>query len=324
MSDEGRHVGLIVEDDLEMAAELKELFESYDYGCLHAATVDEAMTLVERGGFCFALFDVQLKMSADSIKARVESGIRLFSFFREHFPRRNDDDKHIVQAIAMSGHAKDRLDAVKLLQLGANDFFAKPFAENEETLDSVIRRCLRKSGRTDHAHCADLNRLAMSGAARRSSAPPGPPAALLFTHEHQGMPLSVNDVNGVVAKRHEYDLFLNVVTPGGDGYLAGRKDGNGAYADVTLTQLAAAAIAELVTAKKPVRANALKCVRQGGIASPVRIIERARTALDVRTGRTAWRAFRTITHVGGDDSTKEFFFDPPQGFRYAVIQGVGR
>ncbi len=44
--------------------------------------------------------------------------------------------------------------------------------------------------------------------------------------------------------------------------------------------------------------------------------------LDVKMGRTAWRAIRTITHVGGDDTTKEFFFDPPSGFRWAVLQAA--
>jgi L-alanine-DL-glutamate epimerase-like enolase superfamily enzyme len=91
---------------------------------------------------------------------------------------------------------------------------------------------------------------------------------------------------------------------------------------VALTQIAAAMLAELVQERRPVRASWMKCVRQGGITSAVRIMERARTSLDVKTGRMAWRAIRTITHVGGDYSTKEFFFDPPAGFRYAVIQAA--
>lgn len=50
----------------------------------------------------------------------------------------------MLQIVAMSGHAKDRrLDAVKLMQLGANDFFAKPFAENDESLDWSRRPLIR-------------------------------------------------------------------------------------------------------------------------------------------------------------------------------------
>ena len=323
MNDE-RHIGLIVEDDLEMATELKELFTALGLGYVHAATADEAQSLIEAGGFCFALMDLQIKTSADSLRARVETGVTLVQQVRRRFPRRNEDDKHVLQIIAMSGHAKDRLDAVKVLQLGANDFFAKPFTENDVSLDTVIRRCLRMSGRRDHAECGHITESALATTVTRSSAPPAGPAALLFSHEHGGTPLTAGDAKAFVVKRNDYDLFLNFLAPTGDGYLAGCTDAKGKFADVTLTQMEAAIIAELMHERKPVRAVALKCVRQGGIASPVRIIEKARGMLDVKTGTRSWRAIRTITHVGGDDTTKEFFFDPPNGFRYALVQAVPR
>lgn len=149
---------------------------------------------------------------------------------------------------------------------------------------------------------------------------------MLYSHEHDGAPLTAGDAKAFVAKRKDYDLFVNFLTPTEGGYLAGRTDAKGKFEDVALTMMEAAIIAELMHERKPVRAVALKCVRQGGIASPVRIIEKARGMLDVKTGARSWRAIRTITHVGGDDTTKEFFFDPPSGFRWAVLQaarGVG-
>lgn len=320
---EERHVGLIVEDDLEIAAELKELFRIFGFDHLHAETADEAMPLIDAGAFDFALLDMQIKENERSLRARVETGAALMQYVRKRYPRRNDDDKHIMQIIAMSGHAKERSEAVKLMQHGANDFFAKPFADNKEPLDVVIRRCLRMSGRTDHAGCAALNEAARAGAATRSSAPPAGAAAMLFSHEHDGMPLTAGDAKAFVERRREYDLFLNVAAPTGSGYLAGATDAKGKFADVTLTQMEAAVLAEIVLERKAVRAVALKCVRQGGIASPVRIIEKARGLVDVKKGRTSWRAFRTITHVGGDDTNKEFLFDPPAGFRWAVLQAAG-
>jgi hypothetical protein len=81
----------------------------------------------------------------------------------------------------------------------------------------------------------------------------------------------------------------------------------------------AAAIAELVTSKKPVRAGALKCVRQGGIASPVRIIERARTALDGGPGGRRGARFGPL-RTSGEMTRRRSSFDPPAGFRYAAIQ----
>ena len=68
----------------------------------------------------------------------------------------------------------------------------------------------------------------------------------------------------------------------------------------------------------------MKCVRQGGIANPVRLIERARSLVDVnvekngKKSRTQWRAIQTVTHVGGDETTKEFFFNPPTGMNSAA------
>lgn len=88
MNNDGRHVGLIVEDDLEMATELKELFTALGLEYVHAATAEEAVPLIEAGAFCFALVDLQIKAKADSLRARVETGITLLQDLRKRYPRR--------------------------------------------------------------------------------------------------------------------------------------------------------------------------------------------------------------------------------------------
>lgn len=148
-----RHVALLVEDDLEMAEEVRDLLSSLGYECMHAATQDEALKLVERGKFCFVLLDLQIKVSRTSIKPRVEAGQTLLERIRERYPDRNRADKHVVPVLVMSGHAKDHHYVVRAFQDGADDFIPKPFSVNVEPVDDRIRKCLVAGGRADHRAC---------------------------------------------------------------------------------------------------------------------------------------------------------------------------
>jgi hypothetical protein len=82
-----------------------------------------------------------------------------------------------------------------------------------------------------------------------------------------------------------------------------------------------AAAAELVEARKAIRADGLKRLRGGGHESAVRLVQKARQAVDVRRivrgkeSRTEWRAFHTL----GTKMGTEFVFEPPAGMTYAVI-----
>src|SRR5204862_4813520 len=112
---DGRHTVLLVEDEPQMAEELGELLESLGHGHVHAATKEDAVRLVEEGGFCYVLLDLQIKANADSIKAHVEAGQSLLELIRERYPRRNDEGKHRLQILVMSGHAKEHYFVVKAL-----------------------------------------------------------------------------------------------------------------------------------------------------------------------------------------------------------------
>jgi CheY-like chemotaxis protein len=155
-----RHVALVVEDDLELAEEVKDLLRSLGHDVLHVPTQEEALELLETEKFCFALLDLQIKVNSDSIKPRVEAGKTLLKKIREQYPRRNSDDQHYLQILTMSGYVKETPDVVRLLQTGADDFISKPLSSNTPPLPVKIDECLQKSGRLNHSDCAAMMDLA--------------------------------------------------------------------------------------------------------------------------------------------------------------------
>ena len=163
-----RHVALVVEDDLEQAEDLKDLLRSLGHDVLHVPTQEEALELLDAGGFCFALLDLQIKVSQDSISPRLESGKTLMKQIRERYPCRNSDDHHYLQIIAMSGYVKETPDAIRLLQDGADDFISKPIQKHVPPLPVKIDEALRKSGRQNHADCAAMMGLAQQGNKRQT------------------------------------------------------------------------------------------------------------------------------------------------------------
>ena len=155
-----RHIVLVVEDDLELADEVKDLLSSLGHDILHVPTQEEALELLETDEFCFALLDLQIKVSPDSIKPRVEAGKTLMKRIRERYPRRNADDHHYLQILTMSGYVKETPDVVLLLQGGADDFISKPLSSNTPPIATKIEECLRKSGRSNHSDCSAILELA--------------------------------------------------------------------------------------------------------------------------------------------------------------------
>ena len=158
-----RHVALVVEDDLELADEVKDLLRSLGHDVIHVPTQEEALELLETEEFCFALLDLQIKVSPDSIKPRVEAGKTLMKRIRERYPRRNSDDHHYLQILTMSGYIKETPDVVLLLQGGADDFISKPLSSNTPSISTKIDECLQKSGRRNHSDCAVMSELAQQG-----------------------------------------------------------------------------------------------------------------------------------------------------------------
>jgi CheY-like chemotaxis protein len=160
---EKKHVALLVEDEPEMAEEMGELLQSLGYDHIHAATQEEALALMLKGEFCFVLLDLQIKLNADSIRARVEAGRTLLQKMRERYPGRNARDYHLLPILVVSGQAKEHDDVVNTFKVGADDFIRKPLSDNREPIEVKISESLRKSGREHHVDCSSIMQNAQAG-----------------------------------------------------------------------------------------------------------------------------------------------------------------
>jgi ActR/RegA family two-component response regulator len=165
-----RHVALLVEDHEPTAAAVKERLASMGFDVLHASTQEEALALVERGGFCFALLDLQIKRTAESIEESVEAGEAVVFAVRNKYPAYNDGlEMHWLPILVMSGYAKDPLFLVQMVKRGADEYLFKseprePTKPNmpDSRITERIVNALERSGRKSHAGCADANRRAVT------------------------------------------------------------------------------------------------------------------------------------------------------------------
>ena len=148
-----RHVALIVEDEPEMAAEIGDLLRALGHDYVHAETLADARALLEQGGFCYALVDLEIKADRQSIKPRVESGMSVLREMRERFPQRNANDMHSLPVLVVSGHGREPKHIIGAFKDGIDDFILKPLSADGQDIGGKIRRCLDMAGRTDHGAC---------------------------------------------------------------------------------------------------------------------------------------------------------------------------
>lgn len=149
----GNHKALIVEDERDMAIEIADLLQSMGYDHATVDNLADARRLLEEGGFCFVLLDLQIKNEKYSIRPRVEAGMTFLRELRQKHPRRGNNDMHLLPVIVVSGHAKEHEDIVRAFQAGANDFVRKPLGQFGQDLSAKIAACLDRSGRYSHVAC---------------------------------------------------------------------------------------------------------------------------------------------------------------------------
>ena len=205
MTKSQRHVALLVEDDPEMAAETIELLRSFDHDCIHAATKVEAVRLIETGEFCYALLDLEIKVDADSIRARVEAGESVLDLIRERYPRRNEKDAHLLPVLMVSGHS-DIEHVTRSFKQRADDFIAKPIGDK---FKAKLEEALRKSGRLRHEDCAAVTRRA-----RRDldEVPHDGRHRLVITARQQGQRFEVTlDTESILITASSLVLLLHLV-----------------------------------------------------------------------------------------------------------------
>lgn len=155
------HVALLVEDEDDFAVELIDLLRSIGHDHLRAKNQSQALAIVEKGGFCYALVDLQIKVDERSPAAIAEAGQSLIQRIREKFPGRDGRDEHYLPLFAMSAYSKHAAAVVKAIRTGkATDFIEKPLSANKTEPLQTILEWLKKTGREDHSDCEALNRAA--------------------------------------------------------------------------------------------------------------------------------------------------------------------
>jgi len=115
---------LIVEDDIHINQMLSELLRQHSYSSVSAYSGTEALLLLESGGFSLVLLDLMLPG---------KTGEQVLAKLRE---------TSSVPVIVLTART-DKQTTVELLRMGADDFIAKPFDNNE--LLARIEAALRRS-----------------------------------------------------------------------------------------------------------------------------------------------------------------------------------
>lgn len=163
-----RHVALIVEDDDGTAKILKDVVASLGHASIHVTTREQALAEIAKKSFCYVLLDMQIPDLPDSIPL-VTTGLTLLKKdLRGTFPARSEHDKRLMQIIVVTGYSEDTDFVTRVMQEGADDFIVKPFDADLTRVADKISNCLRHSGRSDHAACAQQTKAATG----RGSVPP--------------------------------------------------------------------------------------------------------------------------------------------------------
>lgn len=145
---------------------------------------------------------------------------------------------------------------------------------------------------------------------------PPPPFCMLVAHDGR-RPIGEEEYRTVVARADGLDLFIDTMTKVEAGrYRASRRDTQGSSEETALTFQQAHALIELVERRKGLRAAELSALSAYG--SPEKQVEAARRAVDVKLGRYQWRALHLLK--GDEREANRYLFNPPEGFRFAVVR----
>ncbi|KJS04365.1 MAG: hypothetical protein VR73_14560 [Gammaproteobacteria bacterium BRH_c0] len=116
---------LVVDDELLMRQQLSALFEKYGFACRHAGNAREARALLQQDRFDLATIDVIMPG---------ESGIELTKWIKGTYNT----------PVIMLTSLDDNIDAVVGLEIGADDYIAKPF--DPRLLLARVNAVLRRWG----------------------------------------------------------------------------------------------------------------------------------------------------------------------------------
>ena len=314
-----KHVVQIVEDNPDSARVLEEIVRSMDFDCRIATTLEEAKAALAESLPCAVLQDIEIPYAAGARPhdRAGESSIRATRALSSGAMR--------VPILVVTALPPEPDFVWRMSELEADAFVPK---SNVRVLPDKLLACLRKTGREEHARCADRNAESHPGAGTvAAEGGHGAPAAIalpvatLYANDRHGVPILPGEQRALALRRSEIDLFLDYVTDDPRGRLAGYRDHAGVFHETFLGETSAWIVSELVRARRAVRADAMKRLSGGGPESAVRLVQKARKAVDVnvvvrgKVSRTEWRAFHTV----GEKGAMGFEFRPPLGMTWAVM-----
>ena len=155
--------------------------------------------------------------------------------------------------------------------------------------------------------------------------PGGPPYAVrspmcVVVDQDGRRPLTAEEYMALVARAAELDLFIDMtITVDGGGHRGVRRDDRGVAEETALTKHEAAALVELISTRKALRAGDFASV---GVNAIDKVVERARSKVDVKQGRYKWRAIHTL--AADTPEAKRWQFNPPEAMRFAVVRPEAR
>lgn len=97
----GAHVALLVEDEAQIAAEMRDHLVAIGHRVVEARTMEEALQRVETAPLCYALVDLQIPVGAESLRARPEAGVTLIERLRMRFPSRRGAGREALAIVAV-------------------------------------------------------------------------------------------------------------------------------------------------------------------------------------------------------------------------------
>ncbi len=321
-----KHRILIVEDDADNAATMSDIVRSMGFDCRVVATLDEVAAAFDEYAPCAVLQDMQIPHAAGARphEKAGETSIRLV--------RERSNGKTRVPIVVVTAWRSDPDFVWEISELECDGFVTKG---KIEALGGKLGVALGKTGRGEHGNCDACNaasapKRAGSRAGAGGDDSDGDAGALhvatLYAHDRYGVGIDESELRAIVAKRAEYDLFLDAVTEDARGWRAGKRDYDGAFQETWVGEMSAGILLELVEAKRALRADGMKKLRLSGHQSAVRLVQKARLAVDVhlrvggKESRTEWRSIKTV----GEKGALGFEFAPGTGVKFGVIGRRGR
>ena len=148
-----------------------------------------------------------------------------------------------------------------------------------------------------------------------TSKPDGEPSAHLVSHEGPRV-LTQLEHQQLGASLDGYDLVIDVLSGSSRHVGCHYRDEGGLRKVARLSAARASVAIELIVSGRPLRPRQFKSLERGDNAE--HLFRRMRELIDHKPGGgSEYRAFKTLPGVGGEG--KHFSFEPPRGYRFAVV-----